>query len=239
MRNTASLHRWDAAVTAYLSSRRALGRLFHKEEVALRHIRAYMQRHQATDLTEGVFDSWRQQSCQLSASTRVIRERTVYNFCRYRRRAERHCFCPDPFSLTRPRPHPLPVLIEHVQVRRLLKHLQQCASMRSRRRAVLRILRRYVRKAARTVPSLRGKKLHPHSIRHSTAIALLKAGVDFATISQWLGHAGLNTTMRYARVDLDLKRQALAQVFPTSIAPPRGGRLLIDGSDVIGWLRRM
>jgi len=101
------------------------------------------------------------------------------------------------------------------------------------------LLRRYVRKAARTVPSLRGKKLHPHSIRHSTAIALLKAGVDFATISQWLGHAGLNTTMRYARVDLDLKRQALAQVFPTSIAPPRGGRLLIDGSDVIGWLRRM
>jgi hypothetical protein len=45
-------------------------------------------------------------------------------------------------------------------------------------------------------------------------VALLKAGVDFATISQWLGHAGLNTTMRYARADLDLKRQALSQVFP-------------------------
>jgi len=38
--------------------------------------------------------------------------------------------------------------------------------------------------------------------------------MDFATISQWLGRASLNTTMLYARTDLDLKRQALAQVFP-------------------------
>ena len=55
-------------------------------------------------------------------------------------------------------------------------------------------------------------------MRHSTAVALLKAGVDFATISQWLGHASLNTTMRYARADLDLKRQALSQVFPDALA---------------------
>jgi len=101
------------------------------------------------------------------------------------------------------------------------------------------LLRRYLRKAAQVAPTLRGKKLHPHSLRHSTAVALLKAGVDFATISQWLGHAGLNTTMRYARADLDLKRQALSQVFPDALAPPRGGRLLIDGSDVVGWLRRL
>lgn len=101
------------------------------------------------------------------------------------------------------------------------------------------LLRRYVAIGARTVPTLRGKRLHPHSIRHSTAIALLKAGVDFATISQWLGHAGLNTTMRYARADLDLKRQALSQVFPDALAPPRGGRLLLDGADLVGWLRRM
>jgi site-specific recombinase XerD len=101
------------------------------------------------------------------------------------------------------------------------------------------LLRKYVATAAGSAPTLRDKKLHPHSLRHSTAIALLKAGVDFATISQWLGHAGLNTTMRYARADLDLKRQALSQVFPDALAPPRGGRLLIDGSDLAGWLRRM
>lgn len=48
---------------------------------------------------------------------------------------------------------------------------------------------------------------HPHTLRHTTAVRLLKADVDFATIGQWLGHAILNTTMRYARSDLDLKRQ--------------------------------
>ena len=101
------------------------------------------------------------------------------------------------------------------------------------------LLRRYLKKAARVAPTLRDKRLHPHSLRHSTAVALLKAGVDFATISQWLGHAGLNTTMRYARADIDLKRQVLSQVFPDALAPPRGGRLLIDGSDLVGWLRRI
>jgi|GEM_PF-2321766 len=75
--------------------------------------------------------------------------------------------------------------------------------------------------------------------RRSTAVALLKAGVDFATISQWLGHAGLYTTMRYARADIDLKRQALSQVLPDALAPPRGGRLLLNGADLVGWLRKM
>ena len=101
------------------------------------------------------------------------------------------------------------------------------------------LLRRYVERASQVAPSLKSKKLHPHSIRHSTAVALLKSGVDFATISHWLGHAGLNTTMRYARADLDLKRRALAQVFPDAVAPPPGGRLLLDGSDLAGWLRKL
>jgi integrase/recombinase XerD len=77
------------------------------------------------------------------------------------------------------------------------------------------LLRKYVAAAARSVATLREKRIHPHSVRHSTAVALLKASVDFAAISQWLGHASLNTTMRYARADLDLKRQALSQVFQT------------------------
>jgi site-specific recombinase XerD len=84
-----------------------------------------------------------------------------------------------------------------------------------------------------------GKRIHPHALRHTTAIYLLKAGVDFATISQWLGHASLNTTMRYARADLDLKRQALSQVFPDALGAPAAGRLRIDGSEFTRWLRRL
>ena len=101
------------------------------------------------------------------------------------------------------------------------------------------LLQKHVATAAATVPSLATKSIHPHSLRHTTAIHLLKAGVDFATISQWLGHASLNTTMRYARADLDLKRQALAQVFPEVLAPPRGGAFVFRGEDITGWLRRL
>jgi site-specific recombinase XerD len=53
------------------------------------------------------------------------------------------------------------------------------------------LLRRNAQRAARLAPSLKTKKLHPHSIPDSTAVALLNSGVALATISQWLGHAGL------------------------------------------------
>jgi site-specific recombinase XerD len=101
------------------------------------------------------------------------------------------------------------------------------------------LLSKYVALASRTASALRDKRIHPHSLRHGTAVALLKSGVDFATVSQWMGHASLNTTMRYARADIDLKRQALSQVFPEALAPPRGGRLMIHGSELIPWLRRL
>ena len=101
------------------------------------------------------------------------------------------------------------------------------------------LLRQHVAVAGNTAPTLDGKRLHPHSLRHTTAVHLLKAGVDFATISQWLGHASLNTTMRYARADLDLKRQALAQVFPEVLAPPKGGAYVFRDDDITSWLRRL
>jgi integrase/recombinase XerD len=101
------------------------------------------------------------------------------------------------------------------------------------------LLRKYLAAASRRAPSLCDKRIHPHSLRHGTAIALLKAGIDFATISQWMGHASLNTTMRYARADIDLKRQALAQVFPDALSPPQAGHLLIKGPEIIPWLRRL
>lgn len=101
------------------------------------------------------------------------------------------------------------------------------------------LLQKYVAAAAEIIPSLQGKRLHPHCIRHTTAVALLKSGVDFATISQWLGHASLNTTMIYAHVDLDLKRQALAQVFPDVLPVPAIGHLAIPEIDIMTWLRRL
>jgi site-specific recombinase XerD len=85
----------------------------------------------------------------------------------------------------------------------------------------------------------RRRKIHPHSLRHTTAIHLLKSGVDFGTISQFLGHSGLQTTMRYARADLDLKRQALAQVFPDVLGAPKAGGMALHGTELTRWLRRL
>jgi site-specific recombinase XerD len=48
-------------------------------------------------------------------------------------------------------------------------------------------------------------------MRHSTAVHLLRSGVDIVTISQWLGHASVTTTNRYATVDLEMKRKAIEQ----------------------------
>jgi len=71
------------------------------------------------------------------------------------------------------------------------------------------LVERTVAQAARTTPSLRQKHVSPHTIRHTTAVHLLRAGVDINTIRAWLGHVSLETTNRYAQVDLAMKAKAL------------------------------
>jgi site-specific recombinase XerD len=78
------------------------------------------------------------------------------------------------------------------------------------------ILAKHIDRARPEVATLARKRLHPHSMRHSTAVALLKSGVDLSTISQWLGHASPTTTNRYATIDLDMKRDAINRVKPVT-----------------------
>jgi integrase/recombinase XerD len=76
------------------------------------------------------------------------------------------------------------------------------------------ILKKHVTKAAQRHASLKGKRLHPHSIRHSTAVHLLRSGVDLSTIAHWLGHVSVNTTNKYLAINLEAKREALAKAKP-------------------------
>jgi integrase/recombinase XerD len=76
------------------------------------------------------------------------------------------------------------------------------------------ILAKHLRRAASTCSVLERKRLHPHSLRHSTAVHLLRSGVDLPSIAHWLGHASVNTTNRYATIDLEMKRKALAKAHP-------------------------
>lgn len=100
------------------------------------------------------------------------------------------------------------------------------------------ILAKHVRRAAEHQPSLMTKRLHPHSLRHSTAVHLLKSGVDLPTIAHWLGHASVNTTNRYVTVDLELKRKALARAAPlgTSRSSPAPWR---REAGVLEWLEAL
>jgi len=72
------------------------------------------------------------------------------------------------------------------------------------------LVERIAKRASKKMPSLQGKRVSPHVIRHSTACHLLRAGVDINTIRDWLGHVSLETTNRYAKVDLEMKAKALA-----------------------------
>jgi integrase/recombinase XerD len=72
------------------------------------------------------------------------------------------------------------------------------------------MVERYATKVAEKMPSVATKRLSPHTIRHTTATHLLRAGVDINTIRAWLGHVSLATTNIYAEVDLEMKAKALA-----------------------------
>lgn len=71
------------------------------------------------------------------------------------------------------------------------------------------LVERYAAEAAVAVPSVAKKRVSPHTIRHTTATHLLRAGVDINTIRAWLGHVCLSTTNVYAEVDLEMKAKAL------------------------------
>lgn len=71
------------------------------------------------------------------------------------------------------------------------------------------LVRRAVLKASEKVGSLRSKAVSVHWIRHTTAVHLLRSGVDINTIRAWLGHVSLDTTHIYAEVDLQMKQKAL------------------------------
>jgi site-specific recombinase XerD len=73
-------------------------------------------------------------------------------------------------------------------------------------------------------------------MRHSTAVALLTSGVDLSTISQWLGHSSPNTTNRYATIDLEMKRRAIAKIKPVVVPGRSSWR---QTQSVLEWLESL
>ena len=70
-----------------------------------------------------------------------------------------------------------------------------------------------------------GRKFGPHSMRHSLASNLLKAGVSIPIISSALGHKSSQTTMGYLRIDASNLRKCSLDVpeVPDSFYEQKGG----------------
>jgi len=89
-----------------------------------------------------------------------------------------------------------------------------------------RVVTQYANLASTAMPTLNTKRVSPHTIRHTTAVHLLRAGVDINTIRAWLGHVSLDTTHIYAEVDMEMKAKALARVDISGLKGPPQQRSL-------------
>jgi integrase/recombinase XerD len=78
--------------------------------------------------------------------------------------------------------------------------------------AVQRLVAKHAATAATRCRSLNGRAVTPHTLRHSTAMALLHAGVDLSVIALWLGHESTEVTQIYLHADMTIKENALARL---------------------------
>ena len=98
------------------------------------------------------------------------------------------------------------------------------------------IVTRYARAAMNRVPEMRKKRIGPHTIRHTTATHLLRAGVDINTIRAWLGHVSINTTNIYAETDLEMKAKALGMC---AVEGKRSAKHWRDNHDLMAFLAQL
>ena len=82
-------------------------------------------------------------------------------------------------------------------------------------------LAHYLATARIGCPSLRGKQVTMHTLRHTAAMRLLHAGIDITVIALWLGHEQIATAQIYLHADMNQKERAIARVTAPGTAPGR------------------
>jgi len=97
------------------------------------------------------------------------------------------------------------------------------------------IIRKYGASARSQCPSLRARSVNPHTIRHTTAMHLLRAGNDVNMVGYWLGHADINTTHIYVEIDMEMKRKMLQK----TPVPLINNDLPWQKPDLLRWLANL
>jgi integrase/recombinase XerD len=87
--------------------------------------------------------------------------------------------------------------------------------------ALQRLVARHIKAAGATCPSLQRKRVTPHTLRHTSAMNLLRRGVDITVIALWLGHESIETTQMYLHADMAIKEKALARTTKSNTTPAR------------------
>jgi integrase/recombinase XerD len=101
------------------------------------------------------------------------------------------------------------------------------------------ILAKYARRAAEAMPSLRSKRITPHTLRHSCAIALLQSGVDLTVIRDYLGHASISTTGHYVTSNLQMKRKVLQAFWKRAGLDSRASSKWNPSPDLLAFLESL
>lgn len=101
------------------------------------------------------------------------------------------------------------------------------------------LLRKYVRLAAQHAPALRKRRVTPHVMRHSCAVALLQAGIDVSVIRDYLGHASVATTSRYITTNLQMKREVLEAFWKRARLEPTAPRKWKPSPKLLAFLESL
>ena len=97
------------------------------------------------------------------------------------------------------------------------------------------ILGQYATIAKSQCPSIVAKAVSPHTIRHTTAMHLLRAGNDVNMVSYWLGHADINTTHIYVEIDMEMKQHMLQKTKAPTVKEP----LPWQKPNILQWLKTL
>ena len=121
---------------------------------------------------------------------------------------------------------------------------QQCVFLNRQRQPITRdgiayVLAKHAAAAARANPPLQRKRITPHVLRHSCAVALLQSGTDVTVIRDYLGHTSVATTGRYITTNLQMKRDAMQAFWKKAGIEPASTKAWKPKADLLAFLRSL